>query len=64
MINMQVRLQARVEHRENLARNLQKRLLVAKGKGDTDLIFLLEREANYLGLWTILSEAERANRNI
>lgn len=36
-------------HRENLRRNLQRRLEAARVSGNQDLIKLLEAEANYLG---------------
>jgi hypothetical protein len=35
-------------HRANLWKNLQRRLEVAKAKGDEQLIRMLEAEANYL----------------
>lgn len=36
-------------HRENLRRNLEKRLEAARASGDQNLIKLLEAEANYIG---------------
>ncbi len=37
-------------HQTNLLKNLERRLMAAKTKGDRDLIDLLERECNELGL--------------
>ncbi len=34
-------------HRENIQKNLQRRLEVARSKGDQQLISLLEAEASY-----------------
>lgn len=36
-------------HRENMRRNLEKRLEAARASGDQDLVRLLEAEANYIG---------------
>lgn len=35
-------------HRENLQRNLQRRMEAAKARGDQALLRMLEAEANYL----------------
>jgi len=35
-------------HRENLQRNLQRRMDAAKARGDQALLRMLEAEANYL----------------
>lgn len=35
-------------HRENLQRNLQRRMEAAKARGDQALVRMLEAEANYL----------------
>ncbi|MBW4488771.1 MAG: hypothetical protein KME12_13375 [Trichocoleus desertorum ATA4-8-CV12] len=35
-------------HRENMRRNLQRRLEVARANGDENLVRMLEAEANYL----------------
>ncbi|WAL60142.1 arginine synthesis PII-interacting regulator PirA [Thermocoleostomius sinensis] len=37
-------------HRENLRKNLQRRLEVARAQGNTELVRQLEAEANYIGL--------------
>jgi hypothetical protein len=36
-------------HRENLRRNLERRLEAARANGDQNLIKMLEAEANYIG---------------
>lgn len=35
-------------HRANLQKNLQRRLDAARARGDSDLLRMLEAEANYL----------------
>lgn len=41
--------QAVQAHRENLRRNLQRRLEVARASGDENLVRQLEAEARYIG---------------
>lgn len=36
-------------HRENLQKNLERRLEAARAKGDEQLVRLLEAEATYIG---------------
>ncbi|WP_179228575.1 arginine synthesis PII-interacting regulator PirA [Leptolyngbya ohadii] len=36
-------------HRENLRRNLERRLEAARATGDQNLVKMLEAEANYIG---------------
>jgi len=45
----EARSEAARTHRENLQKNLQRRLESARQKGDERLIRLLEAEASYLG---------------
>jgi len=45
----EVRNDAARTHRENLQKNLQRRLEAARQKGDEQLIRMLEAEASYLG---------------
>lgn len=40
--------QAAIAHRENLQRNLQRRMEAARDSGDENLLKMLEAEANYL----------------
>lgn len=40
--------QTAAAHRDNLKKNLQHRLEVARSRGDQDLVRQLEAEANYL----------------
>lgn len=47
-ISRQVRKQTAQAHRDNLQKNLQHRLELARAKGDEDLIRQLEAEADYL----------------
>lgn len=43
------RIQVAQTHRENLQKNLQRRLEAARTRGDENLVRLLEAEASYLG---------------
>lgn len=40
--------QVAIAHRENLQRNLQRRMEAARDRGDENLLKMLEAEANYL----------------
>ena len=40
--------QAATAHRENLQKNLQRRMEAARDRGDENLLKMLEAEANYL----------------
>ncbi|WP_421657149.1 hypothetical protein [Leptothermofonsia sp. ETS-13] len=44
----EIRTKTAEAHRANLQKNLQRRLEVARAKGDEQLIRMLEAEANYL----------------
>jgi hypothetical protein len=44
----QTTAQAAIAHRDNLRKNLERRIEAARTKGDTNLLKLLEAEANYL----------------
>ncbi|MGK7900769.1 MAG: hypothetical protein AB4352_05030 [Hormoscilla sp.] len=46
-MNRQTRQKLAQVHRDNLQKNLQHRLEVARSKGDENLIRMLEAEANY-----------------
>ncbi len=47
--NLEAIKQVSATHRENLRKNLQHRLEVARAKGDQQLVAQLEAEASYLG---------------
>ncbi len=40
--------EAAIAHRDNLLKNLERRIEVARANGDTNLLKILEAEANYL----------------
>ena len=47
--NQEAIKQVAATHRDNLRKNLQHRLEVARAKGDQQLVAQLEAEASYLG---------------
>ena len=40
--------EAAIAHRDNMRKNLERRMAAAKAKDDTTLLKILEAEANYL----------------
>jgi hypothetical protein len=40
--------QAAIAHRDNIRKNLERRMAAARAKGDNNLLKMLEAEANYL----------------